>query len=47
MFVLKVLVVSAAFCMYFGILSALAVTWIWLLLFRCVVGFGVSGGSQA
>ncbi|KAF6024069.1 SVOP [Bugula neritina] len=42
-----VLVVSAAFCMYFGILSALAVTWIWLLLFRCVVGFGVSGGSQA
>ncbi|XP_067937783.1 synaptic vesicle 2-related protein-like isoform X2 [Watersipora subatra] len=42
-----VLVLSSIFTMYFGVLSALSLTFYWLLIFRCLVGFCIAGGGQA
>ena len=39
--------VSGAVTLYYGLLSAMALSLVWLLLFRAMVGFGVSGGTQA
>lgn len=44
---LKGLLMSTFFSLYFGILSSVAPTLIWLMILRSMVGFGVGGAAQA
>lgn len=41
------LIMSSLFTCYFGFLSAFSPTFIWILVLRCLVGFGVGGAPQA
>ncbi|XP_064612185.1 synaptic vesicle 2-related protein-like [Liolophura sinensis] len=41
------LIMSSAFTFYFGILSAFSPTFIWMLILRGLVGFGIGGAPQA
>ena len=44
---LKCLILCTLFTFYFGALSALAPIFIWLLILRGLVGFGIGGAPQS
>ena len=41
------LYMSVLWVLYFGILSCQSPTYIWIIILRCMVGFGIGGAPQA
>ncbi|XP_068609303.1 synaptic vesicle 2-related protein-like [Brachionichthys hirsutus] len=41
------LIMSMCWTLFYGLLSAFAPTYFWILFLRCLVGFGIGGSSQA